>query len=77
MNSLILILISFIGSWYLYEPHSGDLVTDSLCSLVLFVSFIALLIWILKRVKKSSGSGGSSSGFDSDGSGGDDGGGCD
>lgn len=75
MNSLILILIFFVGSWYFYKPHSGDLVTDSLCALVLFVSFIALLIWIFKRVRKSSSSG-SSSGFDSDGSGGD-GGGCD
>jgi cbb3-type cytochrome oxidase subunit 3 len=76
MNSLILILISFVGSWYLYEPHSGDLVTDSLCALVLFVSFIALLIWIFNRVRKSSGSGDNSSWFDNDGSGGD-GGGCD
>jgi len=68
VSSLILILISFTGSWYLYEPESGNLITDTLCSLVLFVSFIALLLWVYKRISKSannnSKSNRGSSGFD-------------
>ena len=66
MSSLILILISFTGSWYLYEPESGNLITDTLCSVVLFVSFIALLLWVYKRISKSANNNSNrgSSGFD-------------
>jgi len=71
VSSLILILISFTGSWYLYEPESGNLITDTLCSVVLFVSFIALLLWVYKRISKSANNNNSnsnsnrgSSGFD-------------
>ena len=75
MSSLILILISLFGSWLLYEPGSGDLVTDRLCGLVLFVSFVALLIWVYKRISKSTSSSDSGgSWFDGGDCGGDGGG---
>jgi len=66
VSSLILILISFTGSWYLYEPESGNLITDTLCSVVLFVSFIALLLWVYKRISKNANNNSNrgSSGFD-------------